>query len=385
MSGAGRAVDDRGFALGIRGMTERHTGRVRAFVDDDLPQVVALHASIFGGGAEPRALASYLEAIFCRHPWRDEALPSLVYEDADGRIVGCLGVMPRPMSLNGRSIRAAVTHSFMVAPGRRSGPAALELVKAHFSGSQDISIADANQLSRPIWEMVGGTTPPLYRLRWTRPLRPGHYALGFLGRRGLSAPLASASKLLVTMLDRLAVTLEPSPFHLTAPDVSGEEVGDTVLAACLAEIPRARALRPEYNARSVKWLLTLLAQKRHLGTLRQVLVRDRTGRALGWYLYFLNPGGTSEAVQIGARDDSSVAVLGHLLHDAWQHGSVTLSGQVDPGLLPALSDTFCLLRFDPNLGVRLHSRHPELLQAVLRGDAFLTRLEGEWWFPFRGS
>ena len=32
----------------------------------------------------------------------------------------------------------------------------------------------------------------------------------------------------------------------------------------------------------------------------------------------------------------------------------------------------------------IRSKSPELLQASLTGDALMTRLECEWWMPFRG-
>jgi len=32
--------------------------------------------------------------------------------------------------------------------------------------------------------------------------------------------------------------------------------------------------------------------------------------------------------------------------------------------------------------VLIHSRRPEILPAVERGDAFLSRLDGEWWLSF---
>lgn len=360
-------------------------GRIRALAEDDVPQVADLYERVFGGGggsASP-ALRSYLEEIFCRHPWRDETLPSLVYEDGDGRIIGCLGVMPRPMSMNRRPVRAAVSHHFMVEPGRRSPLVALDLLKAHFAGPQDISLADVNEPSRQVWAAVGGTTPLLYRIRWTRPLRPGRYALAVLGKRGLPKLLQVGLGPLGRVVDALAAPLPQSPFRPRPPAASGEELDGAALACCVAEFARSRSLRPEYDDRSAKWLLEILGQKSQLGMLRKVLVRSAEGRVAGWYLYYLRPGAVSEVVQIGARPESATDVLDHLFHDAWQGGAVALSGQVDPELMPALSDRDCLFRIDPtSVGVRLHSKHPDLIQAVLRGDAFLTRLEAEWWIPF---
>ena len=86
--------------------------RIRAFIEADIPQVVRLHETI----VEPEAAAragqppsnGYFTQVFLDNPSRDEALPSLVYEDDDGQIVGFLGVVPRRMSMNGEPLKAAV-------------------------------------------------------------------------------------------------------------------------------------------------------------------------------------------------------------------------------------------------------------------------------------
>src|SRR5437588_5700605 len=113
--------------------------KVRPLTDADMPRVVGLYERVFRsrlagltGSVKPD-----LVEIFCRNPWRDESLPSLVSEEPDGRIIGCLGVVPRPMSLNGRSIRAAITHTFMVEPDRRATLAGIQLLQAFLAGPQE--------------------------------------------------------------------------------------------------------------------------------------------------------------------------------------------------------------------------------------------------------
>src|SRR5882724_1865475 len=78
-------------------------GRLRPFHPDDIPAIVALRrrAFRFGQRTTPVALAAYCEEIFCRNPWRDPDLPSLVYEDDEGVLAGFLGVVPRPMWYRG--------------------------------------------------------------------------------------------------------------------------------------------------------------------------------------------------------------------------------------------------------------------------------------------
>jgi hypothetical protein len=108
------------------------------------------------------------------------------------------------------------------------------------------------------------------------------------------------------------------------------------------------------------------------------MVSRREHGALGWYLYYAEPGGIGEVVQIAARDGSVDDVLDHLFYDAWRHGVVALSGQLQPRLLRALSDRSCLFRHG-GAWMLVHARDPELISVIHRGDAFLTRLDGEWW------
>lgn len=73
-----------------------------------------------------------------------------------GRILGFLGVMPRPMLFNGQLIKAAPSSQFIVAPESRS--VGVMLLRAFFEGPQDLSLTDeANSISRKLWEKIGGT------------------------------------------------------------------------------------------------------------------------------------------------------------------------------------------------------------------------------------
>ena len=108
--------------------------------------------------------------------------------------------------------------------------------------------------------------------------------------------------------------------------------------------------------------------------------RQRDSREIvGWYLYYLNPGGISEVVQIAARDGCFGATLDHLLYHAWQRGAVAVSGQLDPSEIQAFWGRSCVFHHDGASWVLVHARRPDVLEAIHRGDAFMTRLEGEWW------
>ena len=91
---------------------------VRPVVADDIPRIADLFVKVFG--LQPRfsrqRLQAYFTEILLHHPWRGEGLSSLVYEGTGGRIIGCLGVMPRSMSYLGKPVHVALSHDFMVDP-----------------------------------------------------------------------------------------------------------------------------------------------------------------------------------------------------------------------------------------------------------------------------
>src|SRR5262245_36647066 len=158
-------------------------GRIRPFLQTDVREVASLHSRVFASPPrDENRLEGLFREIFFRNPWRDDT-DSLVYQDG-ANIIGFLGVVPRRMFLNDRSIWASVSTQFMVEPGNRGTLAAVELLKAFLSGPQDLSITDgANSGSRRLWEALGGATAHLYGIHWTRPLRPLTYAAHLFGEK----------------------------------------------------------------------------------------------------------------------------------------------------------------------------------------------------------
>jgi hypothetical protein len=355
-------------------------GEVRPMTESDVPRVVRLYERVFAGpGARSdESVQDHLRAVFCRNPWRDEALPSLVYEDESGAIAGCLGVVPRTMLFEGRPIEAAVSHTFMVEPGSRSSLAALALARAFLAGGQDLSIAEGGGASRRILERFGGSTSLLLSLRWTRPLRPSRYVLSILKRRGLAAVASWACAPFCFAADALAPLVLGEPVRLARPRSTGGELTTDDLLECLSRLTVDRSLRPQYDRASLEWLLNLLANRRRRGLFQRVAVRDGAGDLLGWYLYYLNAGGISEVVQVGARKGFMDEVLTHLFHHARKGGALAVSGQMDPAAFQALAAKGSVFHHDGISWFLVHSRNPRVLAAIHRADAFLTRLEGEW-------
>ncbi len=135
---------------------------------------------------------------------------------------------------------------------------------------------------------------------------------------------------------------------------------------------------------TLAWLLEQIGRKTRHGNVRSRAVFDSKRQPIGWYIYYLNAGGVSEVVQIAALDGSFDQVLRRLLADAWRHGAAAVRGRLEPRFVQQLSDRHCWLRREGSWTL-VHSRHADVTAAIQQGDAFLSRLEGEWWMRFVGE
>ncbi len=361
-------------------------GKVRPFVEDDIPIVADLYARVFpdSNPLPPQDLVSYFGEIFFHNPWYEKDLSSLIYQQSDGRIVGFLGVVPRRMLLNSRPIQVAICFHFMVEPGSRSTLAGVELLRRLFMGPQDLTMTDgAGDEGRRIWEALGGSTALLYSLYWTRPLRPSRYAMSLLGKRRLWPLWGHLAMPFCSIADALATRALQSHLRLT-PQPPEEELSCETLLTGLREFLPTESLRPQYDQQSLEWLLRRAGQRKHEGTFRKVIVRNTTQEIVGWYLYYSNPGGISSVLQVAGKKNSIKQVLDHLFYQSWWHGALAVCGRLDPRFVQEFSDRYCLFdRRGP--WTLVHSNNPELLTLILRGDAFLTRLEGEWCLRLEGG
>jgi hypothetical protein len=359
--------------------------RVRPFVRRDISEVAALRRRVFEFSAhrDPAALEQYFERVFFESPWSGESravvqasdAQSIVHVDDTGRITGFLGVIRRPATFLGKPIRVAVCTQFMVDSDHR-GLAGAQLIRTLFEGDHDLTLADvANDASRVLWERLGGSVAAVNSLSWTQPIRPLRYKAAQMAR---GVPARAAAWLLrpVFSLVDTAGSRWPAPAMLTAVPLTPE-----MMAEQLPIILRSTALRPAYGAGSMRWLLDQLSLKRERGAVRGVALLDGAGLFAGWFLYLANRGGTGDVVQVVAAHGQYEPVLAALFRDARAQGLVALEGRGDFGVVAALDPYLADVRREGPWTL-VHSHRSDIIDAIERGEAFFSRLDGEWWMTF---
>lgn len=354
---------------------------VREFVKSDVPAVVSLYWNYMTertGPPPPHLLTSFTELYFS-NPFSRNPGPSFVYQDPSGEVLGFFGVTTRTMMFSGQPIRVGFAGNFVVHPRARSGVAAPGLLAAYISGDQDMLITDtANDISRHLMQRLRFQTIPALNLHWARPLRPSHYARFALGR-GMTPATSFAFRLstkpLCVVIDRLVGDLQRSrrPKIVLHPS----ELTVETLSHCLSQFRDGYSLRAEYDVRVLEWLLRFMDRSKKRGYLRKIVLRDDSNKVVGWYIYYSKPGAIGEVVQIGGAPDVFQSIMGHLLTDAREHDAIALHGRADPRKMADLSDQGCF--FTCRGGWTLAFSHrPELIDILRRGEALLSRLDGEW-------
>jgi len=337
--------------------------------------------------AAPGRLADYVRRLCLDPPGYDPEIPSLVYEDAQGRIAGFLRVSVRRMIFDGRSIRMACSGPFATLPEVRARGAGVFLLRHFLGGPQDLSITDgANDESRFLWEQLGGEVAQLHCLGWRQLLRPAEYTGDSIARKRPAFRLiAAACRPLSVLFDGAARNLLKKGLWHPAP-ASERTVEEDIAPEAAAEAwPLLSArwrLRPDYHESYLAWLLDEMSRVTSRGSLVGRQVRDPGGKILGWYLYYLSPRRIAEVMQIVAAENSEARILARLLEDADRRGATAVQGRLEAWLTDPLYRNRCRnYHRAPTLAL-IHSRRSEIASAIHAGQAFLTRADGEWWTGF---
>jgi GNAT superfamily N-acetyltransferase len=325
-------------------------------------------------------LPRWLERTLFGHPWVDPEIPSLVYVDDSGEILGFVGSHVRRMRFDGQPIRMAAGGPLIAHPDVRNRGVGARLLRTFFTGAQDLTITDgASDEIRQIFELVGGQMMHPSSMVWARVFRPFSYA----GNRALHANVHVRHRVKPwarRVLPALDVPANHASRYFQAPHgpaTTDELLTPRLLLENLPLVTRSLRLAPDYDQPMLDWLFAELHHNRTWGTPHRRLVRSEAGRVLGWYVYYALPGEGCQVIQLAAYDRHEGAVLDNLFAHAYAHGGAAVQGRVEGRTLPGLAQRGALFRFSPRS--LIFADNTDLLGAVTSGHALLTRLEGEWW------
>jgi hypothetical protein len=359
-------------------------GEVQSFREEHAEEVARIY--LRAGRGKDRApgknLTEYISQLHLANPWATPEIPSLVYLEK-GKVVGALGVLPGAMEFKGQPIRMAIMTVYMVDTDYRNGPAGLQLMQRAMKGPQDFFWADGASGYVPrIWTALGGHTASLYAFNWIRILRPlgtARLGLDHIGAPGrllkpLSGLLTVPGDWLLSKAPQAALKEPASPYHsnlVTADD----------LLKCINELGWREPLKPSYSPASFSWLMREAARSKW-GPLRMKTVTNPDGVLSGWFIYYAASGGASFVLQIGVRrkEDFTNTMLA-LFRDAWEQGSVCIKGASMPAYLTEMTELYCIFRH-PSSRALVHSRNADIADALRRGEAAITRIEGGSWMRF---
>lgn len=352
---------------------------VRSLERRDLPEVAALYELVMRSGrsAPPPGLVPYFERLFFDQPWADPEYPGQVAVDGRGQIVAFQGIHARRGRFDGEPVRIACLGQLVAHPDARRQAIGRTLVREHLARGQELSITDtATPPVMRLGVLMGASISHVSCIGWMRVMRPllGAHAVARAQRGARRRP---AGTRLISAVDaaiaRSAAPLAPPPL----PDAKGEPLTPAALVEHLPLLSDHVRLHLDYDEPFVEWLFGELGRLRGLGTLTARLLRNRSGRPLGWYVCFVQPGGRARVLHVAASDRDIGRVLDHLLYEAWSAGAAVVQGRLEPRLLAPLGERRCLMLHRG--GVLLYSDRAEILASIAAGDSLLTRMDGEWW------
>jgi len=362
---------------------------IRELRVDDLPGVARLWDIVEheGSGRTPeRRLVEFLQHTLFASPWTDAEIPSLVATEGD-EILGFIGSNVRRMRFDGRPLRMACSAHLLAHPRVRAQAVGARLLHTYLDGPQELTITDgANEPMRRMWEGLGGRTVHASCLSFVQPLRPGQLAIHSLGRTRRLRPLESVLRPLAGLVDRATARFvspdEPQDSAATSDPLTPES-----LVEQLPSVAGSLSLAPAYDIAYLSWLFEALddsARREPLwpdrverGRLWAELVRTSAGVA-GWYVCQLHKGGFCRVLQFAAPERKAAIVLDRLRRGALENGAAGIYGRLEPRLVGPLSEQRTLLQLGPGR-LLVAARDSAVVDAIVRGDALLTRMDGEWW------
>lgn len=363
---------------------------IRPLQEHDLPAVADMFRVILRKNSIPAtpSLPSYLKSIFLDAPDFDPDLASKVHVRSDGRVSGFMGVLPLRMELRGEPVRAAICGSFMVEAHEEDPFAGARLLREVLSGPQDLSFSEtSNDISTTMWRKMRATVAAPYSLEWLRVMRPASFVLEV--GAGRFAPLRFL-KPLVSPFDTLGRRSRARqtwshyvPLAGKADAFTDTEASETEAAAFIPTLLSSFALRPQWTPQQLEAMLLHARTKAVHGERVLRMVRTGSGKPIGLFIYYGDPGRIGRVVQIIAVAGHEATVIDRLLKHADERGMAAMRGRTQPALLEAmLGRKFAFVHASSTV---VHSRRPEVIEAVTSGHVFLNGFAGEGWTRLIGD
>ncbi|MFA6139643.1 MAG: hypothetical protein WC684_02875 [Hyphomicrobium sp.] len=358
---------------------------IRACRRDDIPIVAGMFARALlkQRRAPGDDLTNYFEEIVFGAEQGGGEPRSRVFVDKAGDVRGFIGIWPRRMLLQGRTIEAAAVGSLMVDRPEENPVAGARLLRSFLTGPQDLSFSEtANGISQRMWERAGGERLAASSLDWVRVLRPARFAVNVAGTAFRPASLLGPA---AAGVDRLVAALGHNGLALAdeSPGVRDVEASSAEIAAVIAQLSQSYSLHPDWDAPDLRVLLAHAESKERYGKLYRRIVYARSGSVAGCYLYYARPGEIARVLQVLSRPDSVGRVIDSLFRHAAGVGCSAVRGRAETDLLDALIARRCVLFHVAAMVV--HARDKALLAEVRRSRALLTGLAGETWSRLIGG
>jgi hypothetical protein len=315
--------------------------------------------------------------VYLDNPWRNDNIGALVHEDGQGNITGFLGVVPRPLVMNGQSYVGAVCSDYCVEAGQR-GMTGVRLIRRFLGGPQDISFTDeANETARAIWERSGGVTCHFLSVCWAIPLRPARAALSVARKRTSAQPLLTVMKPIAEVVDRVVNRFRKPIAPAGSPRLRIHEFPVAEALRLLPQIIERDSVYVEYDRQSLEWLIRRAARRQSDGRLAAYGFSTTEGVLAGWGILYAHSNGLSELLQIASRPEYRLQIYDHLMKSAYNERASALTGRLRVEVVPIVGRAFGC--FQPaSCWTMVHSKNVELVNSFTQGRAFVSRLDGEW-------
>jgi hypothetical protein len=363
---------------------------IRPVEREDLPQVAGLFELVMRSGSSTPLpqLVGFFERTLFDNPWADPEIPSFVYVDDGGEIVGLICSNPRRMRFDGRPTRMACSAYLITHPRAGKQVVGALLMRACLAGPQDLTITDgATETVRRMWEALGGRTVHLSCLSFIWVFRPWQLAGDHLLHGRAPEPLESALRPAWSAFDWVSAQVARRTLVPHAPEATVAPLTPSKMLEYLPAVTASLRLHADYDRPYLEWLFGELEEVSRWGPIQPRLVRRgsrwaelvrKNGRVVGWYVCHLRRSGFCRLLQLAATEESADTVFEQLAYRAREQGATGVYGRIEPRLVGPLSRRRCLIRFGEGR-LLVHSKHEGILDAILSGDALLTRLDGEWW------